>query len=48
MTVEEPQTEENFSILHNMVPFNFMAYYLAQKLNIRETFIVGGKVTEVC
>ncbi len=47
MTVEEPQAEENFSIMHNMIPFNFMAYYLAQKLNIRETFIVGGKVTEV-
>jgi glucosamine--fructose-6-phosphate aminotransferase (isomerizing) len=48
ITLEEPETEENFSILHNIVPFNFMAYYLAQKLNIRETFIVGGKVTEVC
>lgn len=48
ITVEEPQAEENFSIMHNMVPFNFMAYYLAQKLKISETFIVGGKVTEVC
>jgi glucosamine--fructose-6-phosphate aminotransferase (isomerizing) len=48
ITVEEPQTVENFSIIHNMIPFNFMAYYLAQKLDIRETFVVGGKVTEVC
>jgi glucosamine--fructose-6-phosphate aminotransferase (isomerizing) len=48
ITVEEPDVEENFSIIHNMVPFNFMAYYLAQKLDIRETFVVGGKVTEVC
>lgn len=47
LAVEEPEAEENFSILHNMVPFNFMAYYLAQKLNVGETFVVGGKVTEV-
>ena len=47
ITVEEPDIEENFSVLHNMVPFNFMAYYLAQKLNITETFVIGGKVTEV-
>ncbi|NDP20056.1 MAG: hypothetical protein GZ091_03090 [Paludibacter sp.] len=46
ITVEEPNAEENFSILHNMVPFNFMAYYLAEKLNIGETFLIGGKVTE--
>lgn len=47
ITVEEPEAEENFSVIHNMVPFNFMAYYLARKLDIRETFVVGGKVTEV-
>lgn len=47
ITVEEPEAEENFSILHNMVPFNFMAYYMAQKLKVGETFVVGGKVTEV-
>lgn len=46
-TIEEPEIEENFSILHNMVPFNYMAYYLAEKLNISETFVIGGKVTEV-
>ncbi len=47
ITVEEPEVEEHFSILHNSVPFNFMAYYLAQKMGIGETFTVGGKVTEV-
>jgi glucosamine--fructose-6-phosphate aminotransferase (isomerizing) len=47
ITVEEPEVDENFSIINNMVPFNFMAYYLAEKLNITETFVVGGKVTEV-
>jgi glucosamine--fructose-6-phosphate aminotransferase (isomerizing) len=47
ITVEEPEAEENLSILHNMVPFNFMAYYMAQKLKVGETFVVGGKVTEV-
>jgi len=46
-TVEEPDATENESILHNIIPFNFMAYYLATKLNVRDTFIVGGKVTEV-
>ena len=47
ITVEEPEADERFSVLHNIVPFNFMAYYLARKLNISETFVVGGKVTEV-
>jgi glucosamine--fructose-6-phosphate aminotransferase (isomerizing) len=46
-TVEEPGIEENSSIIHNIVPFNFMAYFLAEKLNITETILVGRKVTEV-
>lgn len=45
--VEEPEAEEKLSVLNNIVPFNFMAFYLAQKLNAGETFTVGGKVTEV-
>lgn len=45
--VEEPEAEEHFSVLHNIVPFNFMAYYLAKHLDITDTFLVGGKVTEV-
>jgi glucosamine--fructose-6-phosphate aminotransferase (isomerizing) len=45
ITVEESEIEENLSVLHNMVPFNYMAYYLAEKLNITKTFVVGGKVT---
>ncbi|TCC88743.1 hypothetical protein EZ428_19100 [Pedobacter frigiditerrae] len=45
--VEEPAVKEHFSILNNIIPFNFMAYYLAQYLNIKETFTVGGKVTQV-
>ncbi|MBC7922412.1 MAG: hypothetical protein H7Z75_15135 [Ferruginibacter sp.] len=45
-TVETPDAEEPYSILHNIIPFNFMAYYLALKLHIGETFVVGGKVTE--
>jgi glutamine---fructose-6-phosphate transaminase (isomerizing) len=47
LTVEEPAAEENYSILPNIVVFNFMAYHLARKLDIREMFAVGGKVTEV-
>lgn len=46
-TVEEPEAAENDSILTNIIPFNFMAYYLSAKLKIDETFIVGTKVTEV-
>jgi glutamine---fructose-6-phosphate transaminase (isomerizing) len=46
-TVEEPETEEHFSILPNIITFNFMAYYLSQKLGITDTFAVGGKITEV-
>ena len=38
--------EEHFSILHNIIPFNFMAYYMAEQMNIGKTFVVGGKVTE--
>jgi glutamine---fructose-6-phosphate transaminase (isomerizing) len=45
LTVEEPDADENLSVLHNIVPFNYLAYYLSQKLNISETFVVGGKVT---
>lgn len=45
--VEEPAVAEHFSILHNIVPFNFMAYFLAQKMGIEETFSIGGKITEV-
>ncbi len=46
-TVEEPEAAEHASILPNIIPFNYLAYYLSQKLNVAETFIVGGKVTEV-
>ncbi len=45
--VEEQAVDENFSVLHNSVPFNFMAYYLSQKLGVKELFSVGNKVTEV-
>ena len=47
LTVQEPEVEEHFSILNNIIPFNFMAYYLAEKMGISETFAVGGKITEV-
>lgn len=46
-TVEEPEAKEHFSILHNIIPFNFMAFYLSQKMGITDTFAVGGKITEV-
>jgi glucosamine--fructose-6-phosphate aminotransferase (isomerizing) len=45
--IEEPEVSENFSIINNIVIFNFLAYYLARHFNIQNTFTVGGKVTEV-
>lgn len=45
--VEEPAAPESQSIIHNIVPFNYMAYYLSKKLHVQDTFIVGGKVTEI-
>ena len=47
LTVEEPEVEEDYSIINNIIPLNFMAYYLSRKLNVKDTFLVGGKVTEV-
>jgi glucosamine--fructose-6-phosphate aminotransferase (isomerizing) len=47
LTVEEPDSPEHFSILNNIIPFNFMAYFLSKKLGIKDVFEVGGKVTEV-
>lgn len=45
--VEEPGVTENESILNNIIPFNYLAYYLSQQLDVGEMFVVGGKVTEV-
>jgi glutamine---fructose-6-phosphate transaminase (isomerizing) len=45
MRIEEPDAEENFSVLYNIIPFNFMAVYLAGMLNVSGTFAVGGKIT---
>jgi len=45
--VEASGVTENESILHNIIPFNYMSYYLSQKLGVQEMFVVGGKVTEV-
>jgi glucosamine--fructose-6-phosphate aminotransferase (isomerizing) len=46
-TIEEPGVSENASVVNNIIPFNYMAYYLSQKLNVVDMFVVGGKVTEV-
>jgi len=45
--IEEPAATESESVLHNIVPFNFMAYHLSEALGVQQTFVVGGKVTEV-
>jgi len=44
MMVEEPEVSEKFSVLNNIVPFDFMAYYQADKFNAGKTFSVGGKI----
>ncbi|MHA4845047.1 SIS domain-containing protein [Flavitalea antarctica] len=38
---------EKESILHTIIPLNYLAYYLSKNLAIQDTFVVGGKVTEV-
>ena len=45
LTVEDPDVSDEFSIVPNIIPFNFMSYYLAQMLGIQATFVVGNKVT---
>lgn len=45
--IEEPDAEEHLSVIHNIVPFNYLAAYLADRLGITETFAIGGKVTKV-
>ena len=44
---EERDIDESLSPVVSIMPFNFMAYYLAKLLNITRTFTVGKKVTEV-
>jgi glutamine---fructose-6-phosphate transaminase (isomerizing) len=45
LTVGEADAPEDFSVLHNIIPFNYLAIYLAEMLNITTTFAIGGKVT---
>jgi glutamine---fructose-6-phosphate transaminase (isomerizing) len=47
LTVGEHELPEYLSVLCNIVPFNYMAAFLAELLNIGETFAIGGKVTTV-
>lgn len=43
----EDSVEENLSPITSIVPFNYLAYYLQNRLGIKEIFSVGGKVTIV-
>jgi glucosamine--fructose-6-phosphate aminotransferase (isomerizing) len=45
--IEEVLADEFSSILYNIIPFNFIGYYLANLLQVKDTFAVGNKVTEV-
>jgi len=45
--IEEKDLDEDFSILANIIPFNFMACRLAALLQAGEPFSVGSKITEV-
>lgn len=46
-TINVGDMKEHDSILHTIIPLNYLAYYLSKNLAIKDTFIVGGKVTEV-
>ena len=45
--INEPKSSEQFSILYNILPLNFLAYYLAEKMQVKGTFVVGSKITEI-
>jgi len=45
--VEESDLPEYLSTITTIMPLNFMAQYLADKLKVENTFEVGEKVTEV-
>lgn len=45
--LEEPDLPEYLSTVTMIMPLNFMAHYLAEKLKVEKTFEVGEKVTEV-
>lgn len=49
MTVlyHEYNLDEYLSPFSSIIPFNFLAYYLAQQFDIKDTFAVGGKITTV-
>ena len=44
---EENDVPESISPITSIVPMNCLAYSLARKLGIKETFAVGGKITTV-
>jgi glutamine---fructose-6-phosphate transaminase (isomerizing) len=44
--INEPELDETFSPLTSIIPFFFMASFLARKLRVAEPFMVGNKVTE--
>ena len=43
---QEQEVDAALSPIVSIMPFNYMAYYLARLLNITRTFTVGKKVTE--
>lgn len=45
--ITEEGFNEKLSPLLTVIPFQFLAYYLAQKLNVSMPFMIGNKITEV-
>jgi glucosamine--fructose-6-phosphate aminotransferase (isomerizing) len=45
--VDEQELSEHESILSTIIQFNFLSIYLAARLGVTDTFLVGSKVTEV-
>lgn len=46
-TIDAGDLDEHQSVLHTIIPLNYLAWYLSKHLAIQNTFVVGGKVTEV-
>ena len=44
--INERELDETLSPFTTIIPFFFMANYLATKLKVAESFVVGDKVTE--
>ena len=45
--IEEFSVAENLSPITTIVPLNYLAYFIAKRLRINQTFTIGNKITRV-